>query len=234
VTARSESKRRQAIPSIFCYNAGTASSTGYVDVDSFMLGETAELVTARGGRPRLDAAGKTFVADNGQLLRGPYASTEWTDAAPLAGIEAMKDLGFNAVHLYTESFDPDYPAAGSTAPGYAVDHVDTMVARTRDLGLYLVMTIGNGAHNGNHNRQWTVDFWNFYGSRYAGETHVLYEIQNKPVAWGPSYLTSTSPPGALDMEVEVYKLIRSQAPDTPVLLFNGRSPDDTFAPEDDR
>jgi len=30
------------------------------------------------GRPHLNAARTTFVADNGQNLRGPYTSTEWT------------------------------------------------------------------------------------------------------------------------------------------------------------
>jgi endoglucanase len=48
---------------------------------------------------------------------------------------------------------------------------------------------------------------------------VLYEIRNEPVAWGPPYLTGTTPAGAMDMEVEAYQLIRQHAPETPVLLF---------------
>jgi hypothetical protein len=112
------------------------------------------------GRPQLNAARTTFVADNGQRLRGPYTSTEWTSAAPQSEIAKIKDLGCNAVHLYAEVFDPNYPNAGSTAPGYNMAEVDKIVQRTRDLGLYLVMTIGNGANNGNHNRQWAVAFWN--------------------------------------------------------------------------
>ena len=35
------------------------------------------------GRPKLNAARTTFVADNGQLLRGPFTSTEWTSATDL-------------------------------------------------------------------------------------------------------------------------------------------------------
>ena len=32
--------------------------------------------------------------------------------------------------------------------------------------------------------------------------HVIFEIQNEPVAWGPPYAaTNATPPGALDMEV---------------------------------
>jgi hypothetical protein len=173
------------------------------------------------GRPRLNAARTTFVGDNGQPLRGPFTSTEWTPAVPYDQIARVKELGFNAVHLYAECFDPKYPAPGSNAPGYAVNEIDKIVERTRELGLYLVITIGNGANNGNHNAQWARDFWKFYAPRYAKETHVLYEIHNEPVAWGPPYSSSTAnPPGAVDMEIDVYRIIRTYAPETPVLLFS--------------
>ena len=172
-------------------------------------------------RPTLNPQRTTFVGDNGELLRGPYTSTEWTNAVPYDEIARIRDLGFNAVHLYAEVFDPRYPAAGSTAPGYNRSEVDKIVEYTRDLGLYLVITIGNGANNGDHNRQWATDFWAFYAPRYADETHVIYEIHNEPVAWGPPYSSPTAnPPGALDLNVELYNLIRSHAPETPVLLFS--------------
>ena len=207
---------------IFCYNTNTAASTGHVDVDSFSfttLDDNADLVKNQRGRAKLNASRTTFVDDNGQLLRGPYESTEWTTAAPIGEIARIKELGCNTVHLYAESFDPAFPASGSTAPGYAVAEVDKFVQMTRDLGLYLVITIGNGANNGNHNRQWAAGFWNYYAPRYKNETHVLYEIHNEPVAWGPPYVTGTTPAGAMDMEVEAYNIIRQHAPATPVLLF---------------
>src|ERR1039457_2098670 len=128
------------------------------------------------GRPHLNAARTTFVADNGQDLRGPYTSTEWTSATSSQNIASMKSLGFNAVHLYAESFDPNYPNAGSTAPGYSAANVDAIVAETRTNGLYLVITIGNGATNGNYNAAYITNFWNFYALRYANETHVLSVI----------------------------------------------------------
>ena len=185
----------------------------------FSLRAEAQLTIPR-GRPQLNAARTTFVADNGQRLRGPYESTEWTTAAPASEVAKIKDLGCNAVHLYAEVFDPNYPTNGSTAPGYAVAEVDKMVQITRTNGLYLVMTIGNGANNGNHNLAWATNFWNFYAARYANETHVLFEIHNEPMAWGPSYLTGTSPAGTLDMEIAAYRTIRAHAPITPVLLFS--------------
>ncbi len=174
---------------------------------------------AQRGRPTLNAARTTFVADNGQPLRGPYTSTEWTSAAPADQIANMRNLGFNAVHLYAEVFSLNWPASGN-APGYNVAEVDKIVAATRTNGLYLVMTIGNGANNGNHNIQWATNFWNFYAGRYANETHVIYEIHNEPMAWGPSYLTGTTPAGTMNMEIAAYRAIRAAAPHTPVLLFS--------------
>lgn len=171
------------------------------------------------GRPHLNAARTTFVGDNGQTLRGPFTSTEWTGPVPAQNIANMKALGFNAVHLYAESFDASYPTNGSTAPGYSAANVDAIVAATRTNGLYLVITIGNGANNGNYNAAYITNFWKFYAPRYANETHVLFEIQNEPVSWGPSYLTSSSPPGGVNMEIAAYNTIRAYAPNTPVLLF---------------
>ena len=194
---------------------------GYGSLTLFILAQSIEAqITIPRGRPRLNAARTTFVADNGNLLRGPYTSTEWTSAAPSNQIARIKELGFNAVHLYAEVFDPNYPNPGSTAPGYNMAEVDKIVQYTRDLGLYLIMTIGNGANNGNHNLAWATNFWKIYASRYANETHVIYEIHNEPVAWGPPYLTATTPSNGLTLEIECYKTIRSYAPNTPVLLFS--------------
>ncbi len=173
---------------------------------------------AQRGRPHLNAARTTFVGDNGQRLRGPYTSTEWTSAS--TDVAMIKGMGFNALHLYAESFDIRYPTNGSTSPGYAAANVDSIVAQTRTNGLYLIITIGNGAWNGNYNAAYITNFWRFYAARYANETHVLFEIQNEPVAWGPPYSSPTAtPPGALNMEVAAYKIIRQYAPNTPVLLF---------------
>ncbi len=186
----------------------------------FGAGDVFAAISIPRGRPHLNAERTTFVADNGQLLRGPFTSTEWTSAVPESEIAAMTNLGFNAVHLYAEVFDGNYPDAGSTAPGYNAAEVDKIVQYTRDAGMYLVMTIGNGANNGNYNAQWVHDFWAFYAARYADETHVVFEVQNEPVAWGPPYSSPTATPtGAVDMEIDAYNTIRAAAPDSPILLF---------------
>lgn len=175
-------------------------------------------ITAPRGRPTLNATGTTFVADNGALLRGPFASTEWGAPPPLANIQQIKNYGANAIHLYGEVFDPNYqsgvPGSG-TAPGYALSRIDQMVQRTRDEGLYLVLTIGNGSNNGTFNNDYVMDFWSLYANRYKDETHVIFEVQNEPHAWSTPY-----PAPALQMQADAYTLIRSLAPETPILLFS--------------
>ncbi len=186
---------------------------------SFISCRTEAQMTIPRGRPHLNAARTTFVADNGEDLRGPFTSTEWTGPVPAQNIANIRNLGFNAVHLYAEDFNTNYPNSGS-APGYSAANVDVIVAATRTNGLYLIITIGNGAYNGNYNAAYITNFWKFYAPRYANETHVLFEIQNEPVAWGPPYSSaSATPPGAVSMEIAAYNVIRQYAPNTPVLLF---------------
>jgi len=186
---------------IFCFN--TNSSAGYVDVDWFHFSDSIQR-----GRPQINAAKTTFVGDNGQLLRGPFFSTEYGASPVLSQMQAIKARGGNALHLYAESFSAGY------APGTRSNQVDQVVAMTRSNGLYLIITIGNGAANGSFSNNYVTNFWKFYAPRYANETHVLYEIQNEPFAWGPPYSTNT-----INMETNAYTLIRSLAPNTPVLLM---------------
>ena len=70
------------------------------------------------GRPRLNASRTTFVAENGNLLRGAVIRHD------RAALEAAKAHGLNAVHDYAEGCDLKYPAEGSRAPGYRVETID--------------------------------------------------------------------------------------------------------------
>ncbi|KAJ3122025.1 hypothetical protein HK100_012156 [Physocladia obscura] len=165
------------------------------------------------GRPKLN--GKTFVADNGNRLRGPFDSTEWTNAAPEANYAALRNLGFNAVHLYAENFDTTL-AAGNRAA-----QVDLAVKYAGDNGLYVILVLANGGKNGDYSLSYAEAFWKFYAARYAAQTHVLFEIQNEPVSWGPPYNSaSANPPGAINLEVQAYKIIRQYAPESPILFFS--------------
>lgn len=156
------------------------------------------------GRPYINAAGTTFVADNGGLLRGAIISTETGVVPPLADLVAIKSQGLNTVHCYAERSDYGY-AAGAKAAA-----LDSVVQMTRDNGLYLVITIGGGGVNATFN----AAFWNFYAGRYAGETHVLYEIQNEPTVRAPVSAA------VIAMKKNAYDIIRAAAPHTPVLLMS--------------
>jgi len=156
------------------------------------------------GRPTINAAKTTFVADNGSLLRGAQMATDMGGTYSTSTISAIKNYGCNAVHLYAERSDQGY-AAGAKA-----SIIDGVVAATRDAGLYLIITIGNG---GGATESFTTDFWNFYAGRYANETHVLYEIHNEATGSAPSSAA------VITMEKNCYNIIRSKAPNTPVLLM---------------
>ncbi|KAJ3101938.1 hypothetical protein HK100_004447 [Physocladia obscura] len=176
-----------------------------------MLAFLACSADAARGRPKLN--GKTFVADDGQPLRGPFDGTETGPAASSGVVNSLKNYGFNALHLYTETF-------GTQAPGYRSAYIDSIVQETADAGMYIILVIANGGNNGDFSLSWAEEFWTFYAPRYADQTHVIYEIHNEPVSWGPPYSSPTAnPPGAINMEAQCYSIIRKAAPNTPILFF---------------
>lgn len=166
----------------------------------FMLVAHAE---AARGRPVINATGTTFVADNGNLIRGAIVSTETGVVPALADVQAIKNYGLNAIHCYAERGDYGYSAGAKAAA------VDAVVQMTRDNGLYLILTIGGGGVNAS----FVQNFWTFYAPRYANETHVIYEIQNEPVVRAPVAAS------VITMEKNAYTTIRAAAPSTPVLLM---------------
>ena len=155
-----------------------------------------------------------------------------------------KEDGLNALHLYLEKYDtnPDRSLnAGANAAA-----CDLLVDRCSKAGLYLIITIGNGnAPNLNGyipSMAFARSFWNFYAPRYKNRTHVIYEVHNEPgeeVSNIDAIMTATNPAAAprpiprypkwapsdwtrkvLDHDVELYKLIRAQAPASHVLMFS--------------
>jgi hypothetical protein len=147
-----------------------------------------------------------LVADNGSLLRGPFVSTEGGRLPERESLRRIRKYGCNAVHCYAECAASGFPA------GHCAAALDTLVKWTREDDLYLVITIGNC--EAPVSAEFNAAFWTFYAGRYAGEPHVVYEIQNEP-APGPGMA-----PKILEMEKGAYAIIRAKAPDTPVLLFS--------------
>jgi hypothetical protein len=186
----------------------TLPLSGFIQRSRVLLASIALLTLvshaeAARGRPVKSSTGSTFVADNGNLIRGAIVSTETGVVPALADVQAIKNYGLNAIHCYAERSDYGYSAGAKAAA------VDAVVQMTRDNGLYLVITIGGGGVNA----AFIHDFWAFYAPRYKNETHVIYEIQNEPVVRAPVAAS------VITMEKDAYTTIRAAAPNTPVLLM---------------
>jgi hypothetical protein len=157
----------------------------------------------------------TLVSNTGSLLRGPRWSTDLQPNCEIptrTQISNLRFYGFNALHLYAEAFSVNRPA------GYCQASIDTLVEWTGQDGLYLILTIGNGNANGTYDRTFATNFWNLYAPRYKDRTHVVYEIQNEPYFNGVT--SQPSPTHLITFEKDMYNLIRSHAPNTPILLFS--------------
>ena len=113
-----------------------------------LLALTTNVVFADRGRP--SKSNGTFKTDKGTLLRGAAINTDLSNSVPSEDdIAQIKNLGLNTVHIYAE-------CAGCSNAGARVALVDSVVNATGKLGLYCIITIGNGGANGMFN----LDFVN--------------------------------------------------------------------------
>jgi hypothetical protein len=196
-----------------------------VDNTDGPLGEIVDLtlddVTVR-GRPHIDKSlGYNIIrTDLNTALRGvslsfdggdPYGSIE-ANMPTAAQMESLVvDYGFNTVHVYLEGDAEQNPDPAGINEALA----DELVALTRDAKMYLIITMGNNGENGAiHSMEKTLAFWELYGAKYADETHVIFEAHNEPVAGVNGNWTSVDWARQADM----YRTIRTVAPDTMVLL----------------
>ena len=189
------------------------------------LGEIVDLtlddVTVR-GRPHIDKSlGYNVIrTDLNTAMRGVSLSFDGGDpygsiAAKMPTAAQMEslvvDYGFNTVHVYLEGDagqNPD-PVGTNEALG------DELVRLTRDAKMYLIITMGNNGENGAiHSMEKTLGFWEFYGAKYANETHVIFEAHNEPVLGVNGNYNSED----WQRQADMYRTIRTVAPDTMVLL----------------
>ncbi|MFZ4723896.1 MAG: cellulase family glycosylhydrolase [Paludibacter sp.] len=165
-------------------------------------------------RGRVTMAHGTVVSDKGTNLRGISLSVDSMQGFAIptdtkTKITALSTTyGMNTLRVCLEKFD--------SPTGCNKNIADSLVAWTSNANLYLILSIGNSAQKGSFNVTQAKSFWNYYASRYASRTHVIYEIHNEPETECASPLSAST----IDMEWQCYNIIRTNAPNTHIILFS--------------
>jgi len=168
------------------------------------------------GRPHLsnDFGYNRLLTDKNTSLRG--VSLAWdggsnnndpVNVPSQAQLNALATTyGLNNIHVYLEQENQTI--------GHNAANCDLLVDRASAAGLYVIITIGCGDHNGQIiNYEWCKQFWAFYAPRYKNRTHVIYESHNEPGPYNPAAWTSVD----WWRQVDLYYTIRDYAPNTHIL-----------------
>jgi hypothetical protein len=173
-------------------------------------------------------ANGTLVADDGCLLQMSYPSTSAFGPFSLAGLQDMRDNGhYNTLRdtIFLGGFYND-SIAGNTIQDIE-NQLDADVATTQQLGLYLLVDNHNTLPSpGNEGcPDWSADgqIWTAIAPRYANYTNVIYQIQNEP-----DWCSAENYSDIAQNEDALYKLIRSYAPNTPILAWTFLNPSWVF------
>ncbi|MCA8961778.1 MAG: cellulase family glycosylhydrolase, partial [Planctomycetes bacterium] len=189
-------------------------------------------------RGRVQVIDGQVVADNGMPLRGETVTiAAWNLGVfdnPHHWLELRDQFDLNAVRLLL-SRPPQFYTGG---PGfacdppegqcYALDHeltgtttvldfMDTAVEMARRMGIYLIVDYHPV---GGHDAADAMAWWAEIAPRYAEETHVIYELCNEPVQWGPDDYTADD----VAFEAAIYAQVRAAAPDTHLILWTFSQP----------
>jgi hypothetical protein len=162
-------------------------------------------------RGRVQVRDGNLFTDKGTRLRGVTFGIDFQpepDFEPSLFEQMSGEAGLNAVHIYLENY--------ADATGVNAAQGDALVEMASAAGMYLVLGIGGGSAPNSFSLDKVRSFWSFYAPRYAARTHVLFEIQNIPdPGCDVPYQAET-----IEMEREIYALIRSLAPSTHVAMFS--------------
>lgn len=172
---------------------------------------------------------RTLRTADGHLLRGtkmviarglPEATAQ---AASEDAWREVRSLGLNAVRLgwadpWYRSHDYDYWTVDEALPA-----IDASVAHARATGTTVVINYQDvGAfQDGRRDFAMLREFWQAVAPRYADDPLVIYEICNEPAFDQAVYLDESFRGPFL----EVYRQVRRDAPDRPVLMFSFNSID---------
>jgi len=203
---------RPEIIARFPGDAGGASAIGAAGAsgESGAGAATAPVVHAQ--RDRVKVVNGKLVTDINTPLRGLTlpVDTGWTltqyDFDLITTI--AQTSGLNTLHVYLEN--------STLVSGAMESEADALVALTAQAGMYLIIGFGTGTALNSFDQAKITSFWQRYAARYADRTQVLFEIQNDPESTCDKPVLAAT----LTMERAAYKLIRSLAPDSHVLLLS--------------
>jgi chitodextrinase len=159
--------------------------------------------------------GRTVLTDQGTMLRasnawfyfdGGSSRARWTKDRE--GWRVPRRNGLNAVRLAVNHYN-----LGLTWEQF-VAHMDNFVNWAQEEHIYLLITY-TPHQPGTYDFARAKFFWERIAPRYKDRTHVLYEINNEPVAWTPAKYTDQT---IKDLS-ELYTLVRRLAPQTHISIL---------------
>ncbi|NOU94082.1 hypothetical protein GC093_12760 [Paenibacillus sp. LMG 31456] len=114
----------------------------------------------------------------------------------------------------------DNPHGGAEYNGaWTIDgnlrHLTIMVNHAARNGMYVIITPGDAP--GSYSKPYLEAFWTKAAAKFAGETHVIYEITNEPVNFNANNYDDATHPNTTGNLADIYKIMRKAAPDTPIL-----------------
>ena len=167
-------------------------------------------------------ANGSLLADDGCLLRMSYSN----EGDTLGAYQDLRDNGHYNTIRYSIFLGGWYDdsASGQTIQDIK-NQLDSDIAIAKQLGLYVLVdnhnTLPDPTGNNYGCPDWPADvnIWTAIAPRYANETNVIYQIQNEPDWCGSETYTDIA-----QQENALYKLIRSYAPNTPILAWTFLNP----------
>jgi hypothetical protein len=176
---------------------------------------------AEAARARAIVQDNNLVASNGEHLRGgpltlskksfvedPANGTNWT--LDPANWVRMKRAGLNVGRVVLFDFQNRREGEMYWTVNEILPYLDIAVDNAEAAGMYIVI---NYHDVGGFTPAVLNEFWTAAAGRYASRTHVIYELANEPASWDSTAYTDA----VLNNLGAAYKIIRDNAPNTPVI-----------------